>query len=114
MALVARYGRSWVTIGPTGPIERTPESVLPVVRAQLDALAAACAAAGRDAGSVGKVLLWMPTVPAIDSAEQFEELAAPYAALGFDQIVLHHPNQTGPFGGNVAAFEEIAARHATD
>ena len=62
--------------------------------------------------TVGKVLLWMPAEPTIDSAEQFEELAAPYAALGFDQIVLHHPDQTGPFGGSVAAFEEIAARHA--
>ncbi len=112
-ALVARYGRSWVTIGPTGPIERTPASVLASVRDQLDLLATACAATGRDTASVGKVLLWMPTVPAIDSADQFDELAAPYAELGFDQFVLHHPAQTGPFGGNVAAFEEIAARHAT-
>ena len=54
----------------------------------------------------------MPSEPAIDSAEQFEELAEPYAELDFDQIVLHHPNQTGPFGGSITAFEEIAARHA--
>jgi hypothetical protein len=112
MALVARYARSWVTIGPTGPVERTAETILAAVRAQLNALAVACAAAGRDAASVGKVLLWMPAAPAIESAEQFEEVAAPYAELGFDQIVLHHPDQTGPFGGSVGAFEEIAARHA--
>ena len=61
--------------------------------------------------NVGKVLLWMPAEPAIDSVEQFDEIAAPYAELGFDQIVLHHPNQTGPFGGSVGAFEQIAARH---
>jgi hypothetical protein len=30
--------------------------------------------------------------------------------LGFDQFVLHHPDQTGPFGGDVKSFEEIAAR----
>ncbi len=112
MALVARYARSWVTIGPTGPVERTAETIFAAVRAQLNALAVACAAAGRDAASVGKVLLWMPAAPAIESAEQFEEVAAPYAELGFDQIVLHHPDQTGPFGGSVGAFEEIAARHA--
>ena len=49
----------------------------------------------------------------LDSAEQFEELAGPYAELGFDEFVLHHPDQTGPYRGNIAAFEEIAARHAT-
>ncbi len=112
MALAARYARSWVTIGPTGPTERTAGTILAAVHAQLHALAVACAATGRDVASVGKVLLWMPAEPAIESAQQFEELAAPYAELGFDQIVLHHPDQTGPFGGSVAAFEEIAARHA--
>jgi alkanesulfonate monooxygenase SsuD/methylene tetrahydromethanopterin reductase-like flavin-dependent oxidoreductase (luciferase family) len=112
MALVARYARNWVTIGPTGLVERTPETILAAVRAQLAALEGACATTGRDVASVGKILLWMPTEPAIDSAEQFEELAAPYAELGFEQIVLHHPDQTGPFGGEVAAFEEIAARHS--
>ena len=112
MRLVARYARQWVTIGPTGPVERTPETILDAVRAQLDALDAACAGVARDPASVGKVLLWMPYEPAITSAAQFDELAAPYAELGFDQIVLHHPSQTGPFGGSSSAFEEIAARHA--
>ncbi len=111
MALVARYARNWVTIGPTGPVERTPETTLAAVRAQLGSLESACAVTGRDVANVGKVLLWMPAEPAIDSAEQFEEIAAPYAELGFDQIVLHHPDQTGPFAGSVNAFEEIAARH---
>jgi alkanesulfonate monooxygenase SsuD/methylene tetrahydromethanopterin reductase-like flavin-dependent oxidoreductase (luciferase family) len=112
MRLVARFGRHWVTIGPTGPVERTPETVLAAVRTQISALEVACADVGRDPASVGRVLLWMPTVPAIGSATQFEDLAAPYAQLGFDQIVLHHPAQTGPFGGSLAAFEEIAASHA--
>ena len=48
------------------------------------------------APSVGKVLLWTPTEPVIESSDQFDELAAPYATLGFDQFVLHHPAQTGP------------------
>jgi hypothetical protein len=54
----------------------------------------------------------MPYEPRITSPHQFDEIAAPYAGLGFDQIVLHHPDQTGPFGGDVSAFEEIAARHS--
>jgi hypothetical protein len=53
----------------------------------------------------------MPTEPVLDSVDQFEELAAPIKGLGFDQLVLHHPAQTGPFGGSVRVFEEIAARY---
>ena len=110
--LAALHGRNWVTIGPTGPVERTPESILVAVRRQVEHLGEACADAGRDPTSIGKVLLWMPYEPQITSADQFEEIAGPYDELGFDQIVLHHPAQTGPFGGDVKAFEQIAARHA--
>jgi alkanesulfonate monooxygenase SsuD/methylene tetrahydromethanopterin reductase-like flavin-dependent oxidoreductase (luciferase family) len=112
MRLVTRYARQWVTIGPTGPVERTPETILSAVRAQLDDLGRACAETGRDPASIDKVLLWMPVEPTIQSVGQFEDLAGPYAELGFDQIVLHHPDQTGPFGGSIVAFEEIAARYA--
>ncbi len=116
--LAVAYGRNWVTIGPTwvaigpnGPVERTPETVLEAVRRQVTELDAACAAAGRRTSDIGKVLLWMPVEPLIDSADHFDDLFGPYAELGFDQVVLHHPAQTGPFGGDVATFEEIAARH---
>jgi alkanesulfonate monooxygenase SsuD/methylene tetrahydromethanopterin reductase-like flavin-dependent oxidoreductase (luciferase family) len=111
LRLAVAHGRHWVTIGPTGRGPRTPEAILEAVRRQRAELDAACAAAGRAVSSIGKILLWTPTEPVIDSAEQFEELIAPYTALGFDQFVLHHPAQTGPYGGSIAAFEEIAARH---
>jgi hypothetical protein len=71
-----------------------------------------CAAVGRDPQSLGKIVLWMPTEPAIDSLQQFVDLVTPYEELGFDQFVVHHPAQTGPFRGDVGAFEEIAARYA--
>lgn len=112
MRLVVAHGNNWVTIGPTGRGPRTPEAVLAAVRRQLPLLEAACLSADRDPASVGKVLLWTPTEPVIDSVDQFDELLAPYVELGFDQFVLHHPAQTGPYGGDLAAFEEIAARHA--
>ena len=57
---------------------------------------------------MGKVLLWTPTEPIIESLDQFDELVTPYAELGFDQFVVHHPAQTGPYGGDVATFEQIA------
>ena len=70
--------------------------------ARSSALDAACATAGREPSGIGKVLLWTPTEPVIDSADQFDELCSgPYAELGFDQFVLHHPAQTGPYGGDV-------------
>ena len=112
LRLVTTYGRHWVTIGPTGPGPRAPAHVLEAVRGQLTRLEAACRSVGRAPSSIGKVLLWTPTEPVIDSLDQFEDLSAPYAALGFDQFVLHHPAQTGPYGGDVATFEQIAARHA--
>jgi hypothetical protein len=36
----------------------------------------------------------------------------PCAELGFDQFVLHHPAQTGPYGGDIKTFEKIAERAA--
>jgi alkanesulfonate monooxygenase SsuD/methylene tetrahydromethanopterin reductase-like flavin-dependent oxidoreductase (luciferase family) len=112
LALVATHGSSWVTVGPTGRGPGTPETTLEAVRRQLPLFESACIAAGRDPSSIGKVLLWTPTEPVITSLDQFDELVAPYAELGFDQFVLHHPDQTGPYCGDVPTFERIAERHA--
>jgi alkanesulfonate monooxygenase SsuD/methylene tetrahydromethanopterin reductase-like flavin-dependent oxidoreductase (luciferase family) len=112
MRLVVRHGRQWVTVGPTGGVAHSPATVFEAVRRQRAELKDACAAAGRAASDIGRTLLWMPYEPRITSLEQFEELAAPYQAMGFDQFVLHHPDQTGPFGGDVTAFEQIASRYA--
>jgi alkanesulfonate monooxygenase SsuD/methylene tetrahydromethanopterin reductase-like flavin-dependent oxidoreductase (luciferase family) len=111
LRLATAYGNQWVTVGPTGPDARTPQSVLFATRQQLELLATACRSAGREEASLGKVLLWTPPEPVLESADQFDELAAPFAELGFDEFVLHHPAQTGPYGGDVRAFEEIALRH---
>jgi alkanesulfonate monooxygenase SsuD/methylene tetrahydromethanopterin reductase-like flavin-dependent oxidoreductase (luciferase family) len=109
LRLAALYGQQWVTIGPgRGP--RQPEDILTAARTQLGLLEEWCRQVGRSTPT--KVLLWTPTETVLDSAEQFEELAGPYADLGFDEFVLHHPDQTGPYRGDLAAFEEIAARHA--
>ena len=110
LRLAALYGQQWVTIGPgRGP--RQPEDIQAAARTQLGQLEDWCRELGRPTPS--KILLWTPTETVLDSAEQFEELAGPYAELGFDEFVLHHPDQTGPYRGTIAAFEEIAGRHAT-
>jgi alkanesulfonate monooxygenase SsuD/methylene tetrahydromethanopterin reductase-like flavin-dependent oxidoreductase (luciferase family) len=112
LRLAATYGRNWVTVGPTGRGPHTPALVLDAASRQVELLDAACREVGRDPADLGRVLLWMPTAPVVESLEQFEDLVAPYEALGFDQFVLHHPAQTGPFGGDVRAFEQIAERYA--
>jgi len=109
LRLAATYGQQWVTIGPTAGGPRTADDILASVRRQCDQLATACRQVGRPPASLAKVLLWTPTEPIISSIEQFHELVAPYAALGFDQFVLHHPDQTGPYRGSVSVFEQIAA-----
>jgi alkanesulfonate monooxygenase SsuD/methylene tetrahydromethanopterin reductase-like flavin-dependent oxidoreductase (luciferase family) len=109
LGLAARYGHQWVTIGPS-PGPRNADTILTAAREQLHGLDAICSDMGRNAPA--KVVLWTPTEPVITSRQQFDELAGPYAALGFDQFVLHHPAQTGPYGGSTEAFEEIAAAYA--
>ena len=80
---------------------------------QLPLLHDACRAVGREPTSIGRTLLWTPTEPVITSLDQFDELAGPCAELGFDQFVLHHPAQTGPYGGDMKTFEKIAERAAS-
>jgi alkanesulfonate monooxygenase SsuD/methylene tetrahydromethanopterin reductase-like flavin-dependent oxidoreductase (luciferase family) len=109
LRLAALYGQQWVTIGP-GHGPRQPEDIQAAARTQLGQLEDWCRELGRPTPS--KIVLWTPTETVLESADQFEELAGPYAELGFDEFVLHHPDQTGPYRGSIAAFEEIAGRHA--
>jgi hypothetical protein len=110
LALAALHAEQWVTIGPTGSGPRTPETILAAVRRQCALLTGACTQLGRDPATLRKVLLWTPVETVINSIGQFDELAAPYEELGFDQLVLHHPQQTGPYRGSLAVFAQIAAR----
>ena len=103
-------GQRWVTIGPTAGAPRTPDDILRAVRRQCALLDAACDEEGRGAATLGKVMLWTPTETILTSTDQFDELAAPYDALGFDEFVVHHPAQTGPYGGSLPVFEQIAQR----
>jgi alkanesulfonate monooxygenase SsuD/methylene tetrahydromethanopterin reductase-like flavin-dependent oxidoreductase (luciferase family) len=112
MRLAATYGQQWVTVGPSSGAARSPEDLAEAVRVQCGQLDQVCADVGRDPTTLRRVVLWTIADPVITSLDQFEDLAAPYAALGIDQLVLHHPDQTGPYGGSVPVFEQIAARSA--
>lgn len=114
LRLAVDFGQQWVTIGPTSGAPRTPDSILRAARRQCALVDAACNERGRDVTTLRKVLLWTPAETVLTSRDQFDELAAPYEELGFDEFVLHHPAQSGPYGGSVQVFEQIAARHRDD
>jgi len=106
---VVRFAKRWVTIGPTGPGPRDTDSVLRRIQRQNADLNLALEQAGRGPDSVERVVLITDTTP-IDSLDQFEALAGPYEEMGFHEIVLHHPEQGGPYGGDLSLFEQIATR----
>jgi alkanesulfonate monooxygenase SsuD/methylene tetrahydromethanopterin reductase-like flavin-dependent oxidoreductase (luciferase family) len=110
MDVVARYGQQWVTVGPTGPGPRTPEAIVAAVQTQCRLLDDALDACGREKNDLGRVMLWTPTDTVIESVDQFDALAAPFVELGFTELVLHHPEQTGPYRGKKDIFAAIAAR----
>lgn len=100
-----------MTIGPTGNGPRKPDLVLKSVRRQVEQLDEACRAVDRDPAGLGRTILWTWTETIVESVDQFDELVAPYESLGFDQFVLHHPSQSGPYRGDDRVFERIAERH---
>jgi alkanesulfonate monooxygenase SsuD/methylene tetrahydromethanopterin reductase-like flavin-dependent oxidoreductase (luciferase family) len=110
LRLAAKYGQQWVTIGLTAGGRRCSEGILATVQRQTRQLNSACVELGRDPISIRRVLLWMPAETVITSVSQFDEIAGPFEELGFDQFVLHHPAQTGPYGGSKTVFEQIAAQ----
>lgn len=111
LAVAARHGRRWVTLGPAGPADRTPEAVEAAVRAQLPVLEELAAAMGRLPGEPERVLLHMgSTGPGLDSADAVEDLCGRFTALGFAEVILHAPRDAEPFRGDWSVFEAAAAR----
>ncbi|MGP8059012.1 MAG: LLM class flavin-dependent oxidoreductase [Acidimicrobiales bacterium] len=111
LAVAARFGERWVTTGPVGTGPRDAASVLAAARAQSERLTAACRALGRDPAGIGRVLLLADPALQPGSLGEFEDLAGPLGALGFNEVVLHHPDQTGPFGGEPATIAAISHRY---
>jgi len=109
--VAARFGQRWVTTGPVGAGPRDPGAVLDAARRQSELLSAACSDAGRDPGDIARVLLAADPGLQPASVGEFEALAGPAEELGFTEIVLHHPAQTGPFGGDRATMAAISERY---
>jgi alkanesulfonate monooxygenase SsuD/methylene tetrahydromethanopterin reductase-like flavin-dependent oxidoreductase (luciferase family) len=108
--LAARFGQGWVTFGdPRGPADVPAERAHVVVAAQLGELRNACAAYGRDFGSIDRVLLQGSTAEKpLASFDAFVDWAGRYQALGITEAVVHWPVPDSVFENDFGVFEKIA------
>ncbi|MFD7428966.1 LLM class flavin-dependent oxidoreductase [Streptomyces sp. NPDC059818] len=112
LKLAARYGQAWVTTGDPKLFEEgTPEQSVAALRGQVERLGAACAAIGRDAAPLDKVLL-MGFTPdrnrPLESVDAFVDFAGRHRDLGFTELVLHWPIPDSDFATAEGDFEKIA------
>jgi alkanesulfonate monooxygenase SsuD/methylene tetrahydromethanopterin reductase-like flavin-dependent oxidoreductase (luciferase family) len=109
MGLAAAYGQTWVTTG-----ERSVDRPLPAaegaveVAAQIARLAEACAQAGRDAASIGRLVLSGPVLdPGLESVEAFRDTVGRYEEAGVTDFVVHWPRPDEPYQSDLPTFEHI-------
>ncbi|MEU9244911.1 LLM class flavin-dependent oxidoreductase [Streptomyces sp. NPDC048385] len=112
LKLAARYGQAWVTTGDPKLYETgTPEQSFEALRGQLGKLVETCAAAGRDASELDKVLLTGFTPDRgrpLESLDAFVDFAGRYRELGFTELVIHWPVPDSVFAAEEKVFELIA------
>lgn len=97
LALAARFGQAWVTYGDASHQDMTPAGTERAVRGQVARLEEECAAVGRDPAELRRIYLIGNTDERpLVSVEAFLEFAARYAALGFTDLVFHHPRPGDP------------------
>ena len=112
LKLTARYGQAWVTTGDPKLFESgTPEQSVRALHGQVEKLADACAAVGRDAAGLDKILLTGFTPDRgrpLESLGAFVDFAGRHQELGFTDIVIHWPIPDSDFAADEKAFEQIA------
>jgi alkanesulfonate monooxygenase SsuD/methylene tetrahydromethanopterin reductase-like flavin-dependent oxidoreductase (luciferase family) len=112
LKLAARYGQAWVTTGDPKLYENgTPEQSVEALRGQTAKLGEACAAVGRDASELEKILLTGFTpdrARPLESLDAFVDFAGRHQELGFTELVIHWPIPDSDFAAEAKVFERIA------
>jgi alkanesulfonate monooxygenase SsuD/methylene tetrahydromethanopterin reductase-like flavin-dependent oxidoreductase (luciferase family) len=98
LALTARLGDAWITFGDTSPRrETTAGGTAEVVRTQVHQLEDSCAAIGRDPATIRRIYLIGNTDERpLASVSAFDDFVGRYQALGFTDLVFHHPRDDDP------------------
>lgn len=104
--LAAEHGDGWITYGGT---EDTLDAWFDHVATLVERFAEAEARADRS--GLDRILS-VDSSPrfALESADLYEEMAGRAAGLGFTDVVTHWPRESGPYAGDPAVLEEVAAR----
>ncbi|WP_406457501.1 LLM class flavin-dependent oxidoreductase [Streptomyces sp. NBC_01622] len=117
LKLTARHGQAWVTTGDPRLFESgTPEQSVHAIHGQAEQLADACAAIGRDAAGIDKILLTGFTPDRgrpLESLGAFVDFAGRHQELGFTDIVIHWPVPDSDFAADEKVFEQIAMEAPT-
>lgn len=110
LALAARRADAWITFGNVS--DRSPAGTEAIVREQARRLDAACEAIGRDPGTIRRIYLIGNTEERpLASLDTFEEFVGRYHALGFTDLVFHHPRADNPAWDEPESIvDEIATR----
>jgi alkanesulfonate monooxygenase SsuD/methylene tetrahydromethanopterin reductase-like flavin-dependent oxidoreductase (luciferase family) len=111
LAVAARYADTWITYGDTAHRDASAAGTEAVIRAQLERLTHECEVIKRDPSEIRRIYLIGNTDERpLASVEAFTEFAGRYAALGFTDLVFHHPRPDDAVWNDP---EEIVERIAT-
>jgi alkanesulfonate monooxygenase SsuD/methylene tetrahydromethanopterin reductase-like flavin-dependent oxidoreductase (luciferase family) len=97
LAIAARHGDAWITFGDSSARDLSATGTDRAVRVQLDQLADACAAIGRDPTTLRRIyMIGITEDRPLASVGAFLDFAGRYAELGFTDLVFHHPRPGDP------------------
>jgi alkanesulfonate monooxygenase SsuD/methylene tetrahydromethanopterin reductase-like flavin-dependent oxidoreductase (luciferase family) len=108
LRLAVEHGAGWVTTGPKVETLDQWWAALAVLGGRLDE---ALATAGRDSATLERHLN-LDSSPqfALCSVGAFEEMVGRAGELGFTDVITHWPRSVGPYAGDVAVLEAVAAQ----
>lgn len=94
LAMVADRGDAWITHGDPLMRETSASATERIVREQFEMVKTRCDVTGRDPAEIQRVYLIGHTeARPLDSVAAFVDFAGRYEALGFTDLVFHHPRQ---------------------
>jgi len=110
LELVARFADAWITYGDTSRHDSTTTGTEAAIRRQIGLLSEHCGRLGRDPGSMGRIYLSGNTEERpLASLGAFVDLVGRYDALGFTDIVFHHPRPDDPVWNDPEEIVEAIA-----
>lgn len=115
IAVAATNGDAWITNGVSWEPDLTPERHMAIITDQVDMFNQACADIGRDPSTVRRIVLMINVEGrTVASMETFAEAVGQYQALGFTDIVLHHPRPDDEFWNDPPEMVDAIAERYLD